>query len=87
MTVEDSEPYKLLRLRVATESDPSILTRLLGYFQNLNVTPRRIAAEFATTGQVHVEIDVSGMSESRLSIIAGKIGQAIPVLNAYWHWL
>jgi len=87
MTVEDSDTYALLRLRVATESDPSTLTRLLGYFQNLNITPRRIAAEFATTGLVHVEIDVSGVSESRLSMIAGKIGQAVPVLNAYWHWL
>ncbi len=87
MTVEDSEPYKLLRLRAVTESDPSTLTRLLGYFQNLNITPRRISAEFATTGLVHVEIDVSGVSEIRLSVIVGKISQAIPVLNAYWHWL
>ena len=67
MTVEESETFKLLRLRVATEDDPGALARLLGYFQNLNITPRRIEAQFATTGLMHIQIDVCGMSEARLA--------------------
>ena len=61
--------------------------RLLGHFQNLNVIPHRIVAEFATTGIIHVYIDISGLSESRMSMIAAKVGQWVPVLNVYWHWL
>ena len=87
MTVEDSEPFPHLRLRVATEDDPGALARLLGYFQNLNITPRRIQAEFATTGLLHIQIDVCGMSEARLTLIAAKIAQHVPVVNAHWHRL
>ena len=64
MTVEDSETFTLLRLRVATEDDPGALARLLGYFQNPNITPRRIEAQFATTRLMHVQIDVYGTSEA-----------------------
>jgi prephenate dehydratase len=87
MTVKDSETFTLLRLRVATEDDPGALAHLLGYFQNLNITPRRIEADFATTGLMHVQIDVCGMSEARLSLIAAKITQHVPVVNASWHRL
>jgi prephenate dehydratase len=87
MTVEDSETYTHLRLRVAAEDDPGAVARLLGYFHNLNITPRRIEAEFATTGLVHVQIDLCGMSEARLTLIAAKIAQHVPVVNAYWHRL
>jgi prephenate dehydratase len=87
MTVEESETFTLLRLRVATEDDPGALARLLGYFQNLNITPRRIEAQFATTGLMHVQIDVCGMSEACLSLIAAKISQHVPVVNTFWHRL
>jgi prephenate dehydratase len=87
MTVEDHEPFTHLRLRVAAEDDPGALARLLGHFQNLNITPRRIEAEFATTGLMHVQIDVCGMSEARLTLIAAKIAQHVPVVNVYWHRL
>ena len=87
MTVEESETFTLLRLRVASEDDPGALARLLGYFQNVNVTPRRIQAQFLTTGLMHVQIDVCGMSEARLSLIAAKIGQHVPVVDASWHRL
>jgi hypothetical protein len=87
MTVEKevSGTYKRRRLRVTTDADPGALARLLAHFQNLNVVPHRVVAEFATTGLVHVEVDVSGLPESQLSIIAAKIAQTVPVLNAYWH--
>ncbi len=88
MTDDDcSETTKLLRLRVSAEADPGVLPRLLGQFQNLNVIPHRVVAEYATTGLMHVHIDISGLSESRLSLVAAKVRQFVPVLNAYWHWL
>jgi len=88
MTAENpTETTKLLRLHVFSEADPGVVSRVLGHLQNLNVIPHRITAEFATTGNVHVQIDVSGLSEARMTLIAAKIGQCVPVLNAYWHWL
>jgi len=30
-------------------------------------------------------VDVSGMSEERMSRITAKVGQNPSVLNAYWH--
>ena len=85
MTVEESETFTLLRLRGATEDDPGALARLLGYFQSLNITPRRIEAQFATTGLMHIQIDVCGLSEARLSLIAAKIPQHVPVVDASCH--
>lgn len=88
MTADDcTESIKLARVHVSSESDPGVVTRLLGQFQNLNITPRCIVAEFATTGLMHIQVDVSGLPENRLSLIAAKMHQCIPVLNAYWHWL
>lgn len=82
-----TETTKLLRLRFSTEADPGVLPRLLSHFQNLNLIPHRVVAEFATTGLLHVCIDVSDLSESRASLIVAKMGQCVPVLNSYWHWL
>jgi hypothetical protein len=79
-------PAALLRLRVTADGDPSVLPRLLGYFQNLNVTPRLVGAEFATTARMHLHIDIYGLSEERLSLITAKVGLCPSVLN-YWHYL
>jgi hypothetical protein len=88
MTADDHMPTAaLLRLRVTADGDPSVLSRLLGYFQNLNVTPRGVTAEFGTSARMHLHIDICGLSEHRLSLITGKIGQCPSVLNAYWHYL
>jgi hypothetical protein len=75
---ECTETTKLLRLRASAEGDPGVVSRLLSHFQILNIIPHRIVAEFATTGLVHVQIDVSGLSESRLSLIAAKMSQCAP---------
>jgi hypothetical protein len=80
-------PHALLRVRVATDGDPSILNRLLGYFQNLNVTPRQINAEFGTGAVMHLAVDVCGLPEELVSLITAKIAQHPCVLNAYWHYL
>ena len=88
MTAADTSlTTALLCLRVSTDGDPSVLTRLLGHFHNLNVMPRRVVAEFGSNSQLHVTVDVSGLSEERLTLITAKVGQNPSVLNAYWHYL
>lgn len=89
MTSEEEvqAPTQALCLRVTAEADPGALARVLGCFQGLNVVPRRVLAESATTDNLHIRIDVCGLSESRLSMIAAKIGQAPYVENVYWHRL
>jgi hypothetical protein len=88
MTAEEHPPTSaLLCLRVSTDGDLSVLTRLLGHFHNLHVTPRRVVAEFGLNDELHVKLDVSGLSEERMSLITAKVGQNPSVLNAYWHRL
>ena len=80
-------PGALLRLRVATDGDPSVLPRLMGFFQNLNVMPRRVHAEFGIGAEMFLAVDVFGLGEERLDLIAAKIGQTPCVLSAYWHYV
>jgi hypothetical protein len=88
MTDENHPPtHALYRLRVSADGDPSVLPRLLGYFQNLNLTPRQVKAEFGSHAVMHLQIDVAGVAEERMTLIAGKITQSPSVLNAYWHHL
>jgi len=80
-----SETMALLRLRVVAESDPGALVRVLERLQNLNVTPRRVIAESSSADKLYIEVDIVGLSECRLSLIALKVGQDPCVFNAYWH--
>jgi len=80
------ESYSLLRLRVVAEADAGVLMRVLERFQNLGVLPRRVIAEFTTTDSVSIQLDVSGMEESRLTHIAAKLGELPFVTRAYWHY-
>jgi hypothetical protein len=75
----------LLRLRVTADADPGALARVLERFQNLNVLPRRIVAEFGTNDLLHIQVDVLGLTEERLTLIAAKIGQVPSILNTVWH--
>ncbi len=84
---QDASPQAPLRVRVTTDGDPSVLTRLLGYFQNLNMTPRQLSAAYGTDARMHVSVDIFGLAEERVSLITAKIGQHPCVLNAYWHHL
>ncbi len=45
-----SPDWPVLHLRVSAEPDPGVLARVLERFQNLNVVPRRVLADWATTG-------------------------------------
>ncbi len=76
-----------LCLRVCAEADPGSLARVLNCFQSLNVVPRRVIAEHGTAGTLYIRIDVTGLTERHLSLIAAKIGQVPCVENAYWHRL
>jgi hypothetical protein len=80
------ESYSLLRLRVVAEADAGVLMRVLERFQNLGVLPRRVIAEFTTADSVSIQLDVAGMEESRLTIIAAKLGEMPFVTRAYWHY-
>ena len=82
---DDPATAPLLCLRLSTDGDPGALTRVLGYFQNLNITPRRVLAELASNARVHVQIEVCGLSEERLGQIAARAGKVPSVLNVYWH--
>jgi len=84
---QDSSPQSLLRVQVTTDGDASVLTRLLGYLQNLNITPREINAAFGSHALMHLTVDIFGLPEERVSIITAKIGQHPCVLSAYWHRL
>jgi hypothetical protein len=75
----------LMRLRVVADTDPAALARVLERFQNLNVLPRRVTAEFGTNNILHIQVDVCGLPEDQLALIASKIRQAPCIMNAYWH--
>jgi hypothetical protein len=78
------ESVALLRLRVVAEADPAALQRVLERFLNLNVLPRRVSAEFGISNTFHIQVDIAGLSEERLSLIAAKIEQAPCVLSVHW---
>ncbi len=80
------ESLSLLRLRVVAEADAGVLMRVLERFQNLGVLPRRVIAEFTTTDALNIQLDVAGLEESRLSLIAAKLGELPCVTQAYWHY-
>jgi hypothetical protein len=75
----------LLRLKVVADADPGAIARVIERFQNLNVLPRRVIAEFGIDDIIHIQIDVCGMPEEQLKVIAAKIGSATSIVNAYWH--
>jgi hypothetical protein len=81
------EVYSRRRLQVLADADPGAIARVMERFQNLNIIPRRVIAEVASNGILHIEIDVCGIAEEQLRLIVGKIRQAPSVVNAYWHQL
>jgi hypothetical protein len=74
-----------LRLRVVADADPSAVGAVIQRFQNLNIVPRRIIAEFGTDDCRYIEVDVCGMTEEQISLIANKIAQSPSIHRAHWH--
>jgi hypothetical protein len=85
--VSEEAATQALCLRVNADADPGALARVLTSFQTLNVVPRRVVAELGTTGTLYIRIDVTGLTERHLSLIAAKVAQVPCVGNAYWHRL
>jgi len=79
--------YSRRRLQVVADADPGAIARVVERFQNLNIIPRRISAEFSSNDILHIEVDVCGVADEQLALIAAKIRQATSVVNAYWHRL
>jgi hypothetical protein len=44
-----------------------------------------VSAEFSSNDLPHIEIDVSGVPDVKLMLIADKIRQAPSIVNAHWH--
>ena len=72
------------RLQVVADADPGAIARVVERFQNLNIIPRRVSAEFSSNYLLHIEVDVCGVLDEQLTLIAGKIRQATSIVNAYW---
>ena len=85
--VADDVPLAALCLRITAELDASALPRVLHYFQNLNFIPRRVVAECSTCCELHIRVDVFGMTEQRLEAITRRAAQLPGVLRAHWHRL
>lgn len=81
-----SNPFSVLRLKVLAEADSGALLRVLERFQNIGVLPRRVIAEFTTTDAMSIQVDVAGIEEQRLTLIAAKLGEIPCVTQAYWHY-
>jgi hypothetical protein len=81
------EKLSLCRLRIVADNDPGAVARVLERFQNLNVLPRRIIAECTSNDTLHIQVDVFGLAEEQLRLVAAKIRQAPSIVNAYWHRL
>jgi hypothetical protein len=83
MYSQDTSP--LLRLQVVADADPTAIARVVDRFQNLNVLPRRLIAEFSTNDLLHIAVDVFGMSESQLTLIVAKLRESPMIVSARWH--
>ena len=86
-TEQEDSTGALMRLRVTAEADPSVIAQVLGRFQILNVIPRRVLADVGATGTLEIALDIFGLSERRLTLIAAKLRQSPCVFNARWHYL
>ncbi len=85
--MDSPQPYSRRRLQVVADADPGAIARIVERFQNLNIVPRRLIAEFASNEQLHIMVDVCGLPDEQLMLIVGKIRQAPCIVSAYWHRL
>jgi hypothetical protein len=79
------ESLSLLRLQVAADVDATALARVIHCFQNLNIVPRRVIAEFGTNDILHITVDIFGVPDAQVALIANKIRQSTSVLNTHWY--
>jgi hypothetical protein len=85
--MEISRPYSRRRLQVVADADSGAIARVVERFRNLNIIPRRLSAEFSCNDLLHIEVDVCGVPDEQLVLIAGKVGQSPCIVKVYWHRL
>jgi hypothetical protein len=85
--MDSPQSHSRRRLQVVADADPGAIARVVERFHNLNIIPRRVSAEFSSNDLLHIEVDVCGIPDEQLMLIAGKIRQAPSIVNAYWHRL
>jgi hypothetical protein len=85
--MDSPQVYSRRRLQVVADADPGAIARVVERFHNLNIIPRRVTAEFSSNDLLHIAVDVCGIPDEQLTLIAGKIRQATSIVNAYWHRL
>jgi hypothetical protein len=81
------QSYSRRRLQIVADADPGAIARVVERFHNLNIIPRRMSAEFSSNDLLYIAVDVCGIPDEQLTLIAGKIRQAPSIVNAYWHRL
>jgi hypothetical protein len=85
--MDSPQHYSRRRLQVVADADPGAIARVVERFQNLNIIPRRLVAEFSSDDLLHIEVDVCGVPDEHMALIAGKIQQSPCIVNAHWHRL
>jgi hypothetical protein len=85
--MDSALPLSRRRLQVVADADPGAIARVVERFQNLNIVPRRVTADFSSNDLLHIEVDVCGITDEQLALIAAKIRQSVCIVNAYWHRL
>jgi hypothetical protein len=50
------------------------------------VLPRKVVAVSGIAGALYIEVDVAGLSEATVNLIAAKLSQFPGVLNTYWRY-
>jgi len=85
--MDSPQVYSRRRLQVVADADPGAIARVVERFHNLNIIPRRVTAEFSSNDLLHIAVDVCGIPDEQLTLIAGKIRQATSIVTAYWHRL
>ena len=74
---ENSRPVSITRFDIVAQSDPQTLMRLLGYFAQLGLVPRRVDA--VIHGSVKVRIEQLELGEQQARVIAEKMRSSVLV--------
>ena len=77
--------YTRYRVQVTADNDPAALPRLIAYFQNLNLVPSKVLAEWNCFDRLYVEIDAAGLPEETVRLIVAKMREIPCILNAHWY--
>lgn len=72
-------------LRVVAEAHPGALARVIERFQSQNIIPRRVLAEVCASGSICIQVEVVGVPDSLLTLIANKLRELPCVLSSHWH--